>query len=1799
MAEINTTSLSIFDKTLTSVPMVGSVDACTSPKTTGLSRTPSALPFVPVHISTPHHCTPAPSVHTVSAYLSPIISSKVVASNLAASVAAAIQSASESSSVPSFSRSQVVDMVPVTRTSAPLTTFDAVPVSTVSHDELVSTPASVVRQLFTGPSSQQLAARQVVPSDLPTFSGDPIEWPLFLSSFSNSTEMCGYTDGENMMRLQRCLKGKALEAVRYYLMHPSSVPLIMETLKTLYGRPELIVTSLLAKVRSTPPPKQENLETLINFGLACKNLCGHLRAAGLDDHLSNPILLQELVNKLPASIKLNWALYRRQQPTVDLTTFGNYMNEIVTAASEVTFTFDSDVLRLAKAEKMKPNEKRFVNNHTVYDVTDNSSSSPNTLSTGESLPKPCPICQTVGHKARDCYTFYNMTLSDRWKMVQERRLCRRCLIAHGKFPCKASMCGEKGCEDRHHKLLHPGNPIQHKSSATPRFSNTVTVHHQRQQSTLFRIIPVTLYGNGKSVYTYAFLDDGFDTTLVESRIANELGVTGEIHPLCLQWTNGIDRTEEDSRTIKLEISGKGKIQRHPLKTRTVKNLNLPIQSMDYPEICKRFPYLEGLPVQSYQSANPAILIGLDNSHLSTMLKCRIGSRFEPIAAKSKLGWTVYGSIVAELIPKINYQFHICARFPDQELHDLVKEFFNVEKVEPLTTPLQESDEELRAKAILEQTTVRTPSGRFQTGLLWKYDVIDFPNSRPMAEKRLKCLERRLATKPELYDKVREQLKLYQTKGYSYKVSQQELQAFDVKRTWFLPLNVVINPKKPSKVRLVWDAAAKVQGQSLNSALLPGPDLLTPLPSVLSSFREFRVAITGDISEMFHQIIIRPEDRSAQLFLWRDNPTEQFDVFAMKVATFGSTCSPSAAQFVKNRNAMEFANRYPQAANAIIKHHYVDDFVRSEDSTEKAIELALQVKEVHAKAGFHIRNWLSNDKEVLARVGEQNVELSKSFAVSKASSNERVLGMIWKPDQDVFVFQGLFQDNLQPFLQGIEIPTKRQVLRIVMSIFDPLGLIAVFWERWTKLLSKLDKIQIPRCYFQDATKEVYNTLELHIFVDASEEALAAVAYFRIVDDCEVRCALVSAKTKVASLKPTSIPRLELQAAVMGVKLARAIEKNHTIKITRRVFWSDSSTVLSWLRSDQRRFRQYVAFRVTEILENSQVEEWRWIPSRYNVADEATKWGKGPTINCNSRWFQAPAHLYQDPELWPKQELRIPDTLEELRSVHVHRQVVTSQLLKFERFSKWERLIRAVGYALRFAKLINPAKQLDKRSEWLSQDELTTAEIIVFKEVQQAVYEDEINLLARNLQLPTDKQHKLERTSKICKLSPFLDTQGVLRMESRILEANYLPLDFKNPIILPKGHPGTDLLIDWYHRKFNHQHTETAVNEMRQRFYVSDMRTSFKRIRKVCQYCKVYKAGPSVPKMAPLPSARTTAYVRPFSYVGLDYFGPVLIKQARSEVKRWVALFTCLTIRAIHLEVVYNLSTESCKMAIRRFVARRGAPIEIFSDQGTNFVGASKQLKQELQQINNNLAATFTNETTHWRFNPPSAPHMGGCWERMVRSVKYALSAMSIIKKPNDETFLTLLVEAESLVNSRPLTYLPIESETHAALTPNCFLMLSTSGVNQPARQLVDKRAAITSNWNICQQLLDQFWCRWIWEYLPTIAKRTKWFSDCRPIQPGDIVVVIDENLRNGWTRGRVLRVFTGRDKRVRSAEVKTATGVFHRPATKLAVLEISGTAGVNSEQYGSGYVPNSVGDKGLKMPKGVTNVTTRVTTRTTR
>ncbi|XP_062705726.1 uncharacterized protein LOC134287612 [Aedes albopictus] len=1649
-------------------------------------------------------------------------------------------------------------------------------------------------------SRSQVAARQAVPRDLPTFAGNPEEWPIFLSMYNRTTTMCGFTEEENLVRLQKSLKGKAYEAVKSRLMFPGNVSGVLSTLKMLFGQPEVIIQSLIEKVSSLPAIREDKLDTLVDFAVHVQNFCATVDACGLQEYMYNVSLLHQLVSKLPSSLKLNWAQHRLTEPTANLATFSSWIYALAEAASIVTFPPP------VQYDKLSRNETHGSKKGNVYLNAHSEASEESHNASPEEYVEPvpakhvCPICKSTCKSVDKCERFAELSRESRWAAIREFGLCRTCLRMH-KGNCNAKPCGKNGCTYRHHELLHNDSKEKRNTAAAvaPKNESKPSVppcpnpsgcntHQVAVSSALFRYLPVVLYGKTAVINTHAFLDEGSELTLLDQELADLLELDGAERPLCLRWTGGTERCEPDSRAYNLQIAGaKERSKRFDINdVRTVKELKLPSQTLDMSKLSQEYSHLRDLPIDSYQDVRPRILIGTKHAHLGLVLKSREGEFGQPIAVKSRLGWTICGGQGSNRGANLHhYSFHICPCNieADKDLHQAMKDYFSLDSLGVIKPDkLLLSGEDERALTLLQSLTHRR-GDRYESGLLWRYDDTRLPDSRSMALQRFQCLKKRMVKEPELQTTLQGKIEEYLAKGYIRMLSDEEVTQ-KVPHRWYLPVFPVTNPNKPGKIRIVWDAAACAHGTSLNSALLKGPDLLCSLFTILLQFRERRIGLTGDIREMFHQVLIRAEDQFSQCFYWM-NERGETEVYAMQVMTFGACCSPTTAQFVKNTNADCFACDYPAAHQAITKSHYVDDMLVSVDTEEQAIQLAKDVRHVHQQGGFEIRNWISNSRMVLAALQGVNTD-EKCLDLSSELATEKVLGMWWNTTDDVFTYKVGWNRYDPALLGGERRPTKREVLRVLMTIFDPLGLISHFlsylkillqqiwrsgvqwddeiddeaydkWLTWLKVLPRVEHVEIPRCYNSEYLTSEADEVQLHTMVDASENGTAAVCYLRFVHEGSASCSIVAAKCRVAPLKFTSIPRLELEAAVVGARLSNTIQKALSFKIHRKLYWSDSRDVLCWINSDHRRYSQYVGHRISEILETSEMDEWRWVPGKQNPADDATKWSTLPELTSKDRWFKGADFLWLPEEDWPQPRNRKDSTENELRpSLLVHHAASSKPVLRSEDFSSWERLRRVVAYVHRFAdNCRHRFRRLPTATGPLTAKQLLTAEHSLIRLCQQECYADEIATLQNSHQHP-EKTTSLPKSSSLYQLTPWLDCNGIMRMRGRIAACHYATEDAKYPIILPQKHHTTSLIVGYYHRKHHHLNHETVINEIRQKFRIPHLRACYQQVRKACQMCKNNFAAPMPPYMADLPPARLEAFSRPFTHTGIDYFGPIEVTVGRRVEKRWGMLATCLTVRAIHIEVVNTLSTSSCIMALRNFMARRGTPRKIYSDRGTNFVGANRELLEMHEVIKqDNFMQEFSNAGIEWIFNPPLAPHMGGSWERLIRTVKNNLVMVCPSPRPSDEILRNLLTEVESIVNSRPLTHVPIDEDSAPALTPNHFLLGSSNG-SKPLTNLDGSSAALRQNWLTSQILANQYWKRWVSDYLPEITRRSKWFQRQNPIAVGDIAVIADPKMpRNCWPKGKVIGVKISSDGQVRSATVRTASGVYERPATKLAILDV--------------------------------------------
>ena len=385
---------------------------------------------------------------------------------------------------------------------------------------------------------------------------------------------------------------------------------------------------------------------------------------------------------------------------------------------------------------------------------------------------------------------------------------------------------------------------------------------------------------------------------------------------------------------------------------------------------------------------------------------------------------------------------------------------------------------------------------------------------------------------------------------------------------------------------------------------------------------------------------------------------------------------------------------------------------------------------------------------------------------------------------------------------------------------------------------------------------------------------------------------------------------------------------------------------------------------------------------------------------------------------------------------------------------------------------------------------------------------------------------------------------------------MPHETKHPVILPpKSHVST-LLIRHAHKRLGHAGRGHAISSLREKYWIIKVNPAVRHVISKCVFCRRNYSSPGVQKMADLPKNRISP-APPFTYTGVDYFGPFIIKEGRKEMKRYGALFTCLVSRAVHIEVASSLESSSFIQALRRFIARRGLVREIRSGNGTNFVGARNELLQAIEEMDHEeIHAKLKKENIDWIFNPPAASHMGGVWERQIKTTRKVLAGLmeEYGHCLDEESFRTLMCEVEAIINSRPLTTVPGEPNDLEPLSPNHILTTKSTVILPPPGKFQSCDVYMRRRWRRVQYLANLFWSRWKKEYLVVMQERQKWQHPQRNLVEGDVMIIREENVpRNAWSLALVVRVEPDSQGFVRSAVVKTRETTLRRPVNKLVLI----------------------------------------------
>lgn len=1670
--------------------------------------------------------------------------------------------------------------------------------------------------------------RQMV-DKLPSFDGLDLQaWTEFEEAFNTSTRVGRYDEYENLFRLKKCLKPPARDLVQS-LLRGNKASTVIDTLRSAYGRPDHQLAAMMEEILKLPKITSCRDSNIRIWALTLKGYVDKVKSLKKEECLRDLGIVSMLLHKTEdCPLYEKWRNIQAINPSAAVEEFTAFISRHWEALPPALRDGTSQVKVTGghksnhKQNSRRPSTHYSVNQHQVVSSTrQQSNSSSNSTNTN----KKCVNCDEA-HWIYQCGSFKQKSISEREKIAKEKNLCFSCLrLGHRAQECPiARVCGIKGCTRKHNRLLHsdstatttaqPNAATQQAHASSD--ESTVITHapHINTHSTggvLAKVVPVRIYGrNGRCADTFAYLDDGSHVTMIDRELVKTLKLSGELEDVNLQWTKEITRKETALR-CSIELNGHGRAKRYRFdNVYAVDDMLLPVQNQDGKALSERYKHLRNLNLPSFNDGKPRVLIGLDQAKFLTGETTVEGTGdHEPIATKTRLGWVVYGatevggskaSLSAIHIPVLTNAsvrssttetLHRVSR-SDDELHELFKQHTTTESfgVSPSAKNVKSREDE-RAEEIM-RSTLKFVNGRYEVGLLWKSDDIKLPDSYPMALKRLQKQEQSLIKKPEVMKWMCDHIRELIDKGYARYATEEDLNT-KWPRVWYLPTFVTYNMNKdPPKPRCVWDVAAKhnygPDGISLNSCLLSGPDNIASLLAGLIRIREYAIPVNGDVKEMFHQVKINLVDQQCQRFLWRDcDQSKEPRILIMESMAFGPTDSPSKSQFVKNFHAEKYRQEYPEACEALQNWTYVDDYFNSHETTEEAIRVTNDAIRICSDMNFDLVGIQSTSSEVLNAIPHRNVKPDLVNLEGRDNSPNyvtKILGMHWDTTEDVFLYRKKVDELMKKMVNENYHPTKREALRVVMRIFDPLGLAAKFtirgkmilqdiwragidwdeqitsdiFEDWRKFLNTFDeieKIRIPRRYVKLDPRLA--RVELITFVDASDKAFAAISYFRFTTEDHNHIALVAAKAKVAPVNPLTIPRLELQAAILGVRLATTMKSLHSFKIDEQLFLSDSTCVLSWICNPKSKHDKFIGARIGEILEKSSSPEWYHVRTKENVADEATKVTTDNQDIQDSRWFSGPEFLKLPREEWPIE--RQPTKFVAVHATTQHLHPLDMISLRFQ--SKWMSLVHITAFMLR----TKMKKSELPHNTVIGEQEIRNAELVIFRKIQQDCFTEELETLQNWGKLPNEEKRMMNcvpASSSIRQYNPFLDDNGLIRMSS-LNQCSTSSYAARNPVILPSKHKFVNLLVTYHHQLNHHVGTETIVADLREKAWIISVRETVKRIANKCMICRIRKAKPERPISAALHAARTAFHLPAFSHVGVDCFGPIEVIQGRTRVVRNVALFTCLTSRAIHMEILHDMTADKMLGAIRRMIGRRGRLLSLYSDNGTNFTGAHSQMKKDYDEVQAKYGKMAADQLrVDWKFIPAYSPWMGGAWERLIHQVKRVLEDILRPDAVHDDVLANALIEAELIMNNRPLTHTPTNPEDEFPLTPNMKLF----GEKIPPEYYCatepndryDRRSHFKS-----QELADRIAARWTREYLPEISRRSEKSLgrvNADRFQVGDVVLVTEPNLpRAKWRLGRIVHIHPTRDGRPRSIDVKLTNGTIaeKRSVGRCALVDTRG------------------------------------------
>ena len=1663
--------------------------------------------------------------------------------------------------------------------------------------------------------------------EMKKFSGTNIEYyqewyQIFMATIDKSS----LSGVEKFIYLKMALEGEAMKLIEGYPVTEGNYALALGDLNEAYGDPDVVINHHVSKLLNLPsqttPQSLRNLYTSISAHVRSLEALGvtsesysiflvPIVKSKLNDKLRKEVtrkkikditeLLHELKEEVGTETSSNQVkLAFENEAPVKETRPPNRSNY----KSWSNSPYQQPVT--ASAQSLNINTKTQycifcpgTQSHWVEDCNRVKHLKPHEVREMVIKENGCFCCFYKGHSIRDC-------------RLRSRMKCNKCQSRnHNTYLHEEGRKGAYITVTTNPVEMSAVAPVENasteKSATSPPSDNAVKTEvkganaiHARQgrESTIMPIIRVRIKGNnGRKLELNAMLDQCSDQSFIRADVTKELQLDGPTIPMEVAGISGITDGRKDRKLVETKLYS------------TSFNHEVEVSLVEMPVICKPISrpsvpsdILNSRNLRNLQLADDYmkdeekeihILIGLDHYYNFITGRIKRASQ-QPVAIETVFGWMLVSDSQNQ---QMQSSSSITTMFISTEvercLNQDLKKFWEVEEsvIEKPVKPenkqaIQKFHKSVKYDPVTKKYTVSLPFINDDRNIASNYKV---------AEKQFYSLLKRFEAKPDLKYQYNEAMSEYINEGFAEQVPEDELYSTEP-GIYYMPHRAVIKEENTTtKTRIVFNASSSGKNQvSLNDKLLIGPKLQPSIVEILMRWRCKPVALVADIRKMYSMIEVEENDRNSLRFLWLEN--NQIKHYRHTVLAFGLRSAPYLAIETVQSHIKKFIDIHPDVTESLLDSTYVDDYCNSEETVSNAMDTVTTASQIMTEAGMELRKWQSNEPEVMKHCKA----ISPSTDVTK--DERKVLGMHWKSSEDY-----LYYIPKAPKQFPLKYISKRMIIGSAAKLHDPIGFIspvvikakmmiqqlwaagvewdenlvetqiAEEWMRWCEDLEAVKEIKINRKYVPVNT--VIKHQQIHVFNDASEKGYATVAYLRSEDDKgKIYIALITSKTKVAPLKIITLPRLELMSALIGSRISLKIKDALKDESMKAYLWSDSRLTYG---QTEVRWKTFVENRAQEIRENTDPVQWRHCPGKDNPADIASRGTTAVRLKESSLWWGGPSWLKEDEVHWPKRMNSLGtnnDALKEKRMKQytclVTDTTIQSNVIEPHKYSKLSTLLRKTAYVKRFVN--NCRKKMQKKpltlNKWPTAEEIDEALKCWLKSVQREYYPEEVDRLKAKSPIKQD--------SKISQLSPYIDEDtGLIRMEGRIHNAQLTESE-KHPVILPHQSHIVKLLVENIHMKQMHSGVNHTLITLRNEFWVTRARSLVKSVVKSCILCRMHMPKRITVPYSPLPADRVTE-ASPFQIIGIDFTGPIHIEETKITTKRttkkcpvktvkvkttskaYIALTTCAVTRAVHLELVPDLSTDAFMRSFRRFVSRRGTSQVIYSDNAQTYKCAEKGIKQCYEILNSPKFQEFLSERSiKWKYICPLSPWWGGYWERLMKTIKIPLKKVLGKSFMSSDELYTVLTEVEAMVNSRPICAVHDDPNSLEYLTPANFL-IGRSTINLPVRPLKHTevhptvtRKELNNLLRNQEKALKRVWKMWREEYLRSLGTSPA-IKDQMPIKEGDLVMVAS-NLqpRCTWSVGRVSELLEGRDGRIRSAIVKVKGKLRTRPVQLMSKLEVA-------------------------------------------